>query len=71
MKISLFEEMQLVEADGIDFFSLVVNPKVNPFPAEHIIASFTKNEFTKDTAYPRASYKFWKVIEGRKVYMVL
>ena len=71
MNLSLAEEMELIEADGIDFFTWLPNSMGNIYPIEHIIASFTKEEFTKETAYPKARYKFWKIFNGKKVYMVL
>lgn len=71
MELSLFEEMELIEADGIDFFRWNPNPNGNIYPIEELVASFTKREFTKDTAYPRTNYKFWKIFDGRKVYMIL
>ena len=71
MDLSLLEEMELVEADGIDFIRLMVNPRESIQPFNKIIASFTKEEFSKGVSYPRASYKLWKMVDGKKVYMVL
>lgn len=59
-------KMEEVEADGIDFIPFGF--KNEKFPK--VIASYTKEELkTKDTL-PRTGYKFWKLINGKKIYIV-
>lgn len=54
-------------AEGIDFMSCVDRPE-----NAEIYASYKKEDFLilDDYAYPRSLYLFWKIIFGKKVYMI-
>ena len=62
-----FYEEKLVElkADGIDFLSFRSDKH---FP--EIICSYTKEELKNVSMFPRTNYKYWKLINGKKVYII-
>ena len=61
---TLHEKMARLEADGIDFVSISANMN-----NATIYASYTKAEFDNVVCYPRSNYRFWKLINGHRVYI--
>ena len=57
--------MEELEDDGIDFMPIFFQGK---FPK--IIVSYTKEEIKNVTAFPRTNYKFYKLVDGKKVYII-
>lgn len=63
----ILEEMKQLDADGVDFFLL--KDVVNSTKISAPVASYTKEQCEKGgIAYPRTPKKFWKTINGKKVY---
>jgi hypothetical protein len=58
------KEMEENKADGIDFIAF---GPAKPFP--NILASYTKEKLETITATPRAGYKYWKMVNGKKEYI--
>lgn len=58
------QEMEERKADGIDFIAF---GPAKPFP--NILASYTKEEMVNVTATPRAGYKYWRMVNGKKEYI--
>jgi hypothetical protein len=58
------EAMERLGADGIDFVPIFSKSEVCT-----IYASYTKEQFATVTLYPRSAYRFWKMIDGKKVYI--
>ena len=56
--------MNELEADGIDFMPI----SFEKFPP--IIASYTKEEFKNVKAVPKTNYKYWKLVNNKKVYII-
>lgn len=54
-------------ADGVDFVSWPQDPS-----SGEIYASYTKEDFLmlEDYNYPRSAYVFWKMIFGKKCYLM-
>lgn len=64
MKIEeILEEMESLEADGVDFFSSHFDEK------ENNAKSYTKEELEKLQPSPGYLRKYWKNIDGQKVYI--
>ena len=62
----ILEEMTKYDADGVDFTSLVSDGPLGP----EVFASFTREAWIAyDRCYPRATRRYWKMIDGRKVYV--
>ena len=52
-------------ADGVDFVPFIAKP----WDIKTIYDSKTKEEILAGTAYPRSNYFFWKLVNGKKVYI--
>ena len=62
----ILEEMNKYDADGVDFNSSFSDGPLGPT----VYASFTREEWLAyDRCYPRATRRYWKMIDGRKVYV--
>lgn len=59
-----FDKMNELEADGIDFMPIWYEGVIPP-----IIASYTKEEFENIKAVPKTNYQYWKMVDGKKVYI--
>ena len=60
----ILEEMDKANADGVDFVP-IMSPELLP----HIIESYTKEEWINGVScYPKSGRKYWKLINGQKVY---
>lgn len=59
------QKMNELNADGIDFIDFLDFVNNNP----SIIVSYSKNEFEKEKYIPKTCYKYWKLIDGKKVYI--
>ena len=53
-------------ADGVDFVPLIAKP----WDVKTIYDSRTKKEMLAGVAYPRSNYFFWKIVNGKKQYIV-
>lgn len=63
----ILEEMEECEADGVDFVPISTNPF---FASEHIICSYSKEEWKKGQFYPKSGRLYWKIINSRKFYLI-
>lgn len=59
------EKMKELNADGIDFMPTSFLENV----VEEIIASYTKEQFIDVNCIPKTNYKYWKIQDGKKVYL--
>ena len=65
---TIAEEMERLNADGVDFVPIGFNPmNASDFK---IYESYTKQEFIACKGYPKSPYIFWKMINGRKTYLI-
>lgn len=64
-----YEEMVNLGADGIDFFSFTPVFAQNSLGNYKIIKSYTKEQFEFIKIIPKTLYRFWKIIDGKKVYL--
>lgn len=62
------ERFEKLNADGIDFVPVDFNPYTDM--KVRIIHSYNKEEMLNGAIYPRSSYLFWKMIDGKKYYLV-
>lgn len=58
------DKMNEIEADGIDFMPTCFGEGV-----PQIISSYTKEEFKGVNTIPKTNYKFWKLVDSKKVYI--
>lgn len=59
------EKMNELGADGVDFHACFAKP-----PHCSIYQSNTKEDFeNSNIGTPRSGYTFWKIIEGKKIYI--
>lgn len=63
MKNLILEEMDRYDADGVDFVPIFDLSKIPP-----IICSYTREELKNLKVYPKSDRKYWKMINGKKVY---
>ena len=61
----ILEEMNKVGADGVDFVPIWFDKKLSP----PIICSYTKEEWKDVKAYPKSNRMYWKMIDGKKIYI--
>lgn len=62
----IYFEMEKLQADGVDFLPIWFD-KTRPAP---IISSFSKEEWLKETGYPKTARRYWKLDnQGNKVYL--
>lgn len=64
MSNSLYDKMIELDADGIDFMPIFIQQDKAP-----ILKSYTREEFKNVRAYPKSNYRYWKKIDGKKVYL--
>lgn len=62
-----YEEMIRLNADGIDFYSL--SNSLHNWSKFPYIASYTKEQFEYIRVIPKTPYRFWKMINGKKIYL--
>ena len=58
------DKMDELNADGIDFIPILFGEGV-----PSIIASYNKEEFKSVDGIPKTNYKYWKMIDGKKMYI--
>lgn len=63
----ILEEMEKLEADGVDFVPILINPLE---ASQNIHCSYSKEEWKQVKAYPKSGRLYWKVINGRKFYLI-
>lgn len=61
----ILEEMNNMDADGVDFVPIWFDKKLPP----PIICSYTKEEWKDIKAYPKSNRIYWKIINGEKIYI--
>lgn len=59
------EKMIELSADGVDFIE--IGEIFKPFPC--VYKSYTKEEFENENIIPKTGYRYWKIINGEKVYV--
>lgn len=60
----ILEEMNRCGADGVDFV-----PVISFGDVSQIYCSYTKEEWMSGNKYyPKSGRKYWKIVNGRKVY---
>ena len=60
----ILEEMNELEADGVDFVPIWYSEEFPP-----IICSYTKEEWKSVQAYPKSGKMYWKMVDGKKEYI--
>lgn len=60
----ILEEMNKVDADGVDFIPAFYNGDIPP-----IICSYTKEELQHTNYFPKAARRYWKMINSEKRYI--
>ena len=60
----LIDEMDSVEADGVDFVPVFYDMKIAP-----IICSYTRKEVEDLDYYPKSGRRYWKIVNGNKEYI--
>lgn len=65
----LLEAAQKCEADGIDFIPISEALFQRDYMRMEVCASYTMEEFKTAKCFPKTPYLFWKMIDGRKVYI--
>ena len=63
---TLYQIMEEKEADGISFYQMFLSPENFQ---NNVICSFTKEQFKNQPGYPKSNYVFWKIINGKKVFL--
>jgi hypothetical protein len=62
----ILEEMNKYDADGVDFTSLLSDGPLGPT----VFESFAREEWlASDRRCPRMARRYWKMADGRKVYV--
>ena len=61
----VLDEMDKVDADGVDFVPIWFDIRFPP----PIICSYTKEECKDVKAYPKSKRMYWKMIDGKKIYI--
>lgn len=56
--------MNELNADGTDFIPTLFNEGI-----PSIIASYNKEEFKQVKTIPKTNYKYWKMFNGKKIYI--
>ena len=59
------EKMKELNADGIDFVPICFSKN----DKEEIIVSYTKEQFMNVTCIPKTNYRYWRIKDGKKVYL--
>lgn len=60
----ILEEMNKVNADGVDFVP-IMSPKLAP----PVIVSYTKEEWIYGVSYyPKSDRRYWRIVDGKKIY---
>ena len=60
----IITRMEELKADGIDFMSIKFGDEI-----PSIFCSYTKEEFRDIKIIPKANYKYWKIVNGKKIYL--
>lgn len=63
----ILEEMEKLEADGVDFVPIMTNP-YDAF--KNVLCSYSKEEWKEVRGYPKSGRLYWKIINGRKFYLI-
>lgn len=67
MEDFILSEMERLNADGVDFVPLFT--KINNII--QIYESYTKEEWiSSDKSYPKTQRLYWKMINGKKEYII-
>lgn len=64
MKDFLIQQIENLQADGIDFVSIQLDDE-----PQTIYCSYTYDELKKENIFPKSDYKFYKIINGEKKYI--
>lgn len=59
-----WDKMIELNADGIDFMPIWFGDGLPP-----IIESYTRKEFKNVQGIPKTNYRYWKLVDGQKVYI--
>lgn len=64
-----YDRLIMLGADGIDFISFGDAISHTPFPT--VLATITKQDFENNSVsyILKTGYLFWKLIDGKKVYI--
>ena len=62
-------KMRVLNADGVDFHPIMQKREIGT-PHMKVFASYTKDEFVNVKYIPKSCYTFWKMVDGRKEYML-
>lgn len=57
--------MDEVNADGVDFVPIWFDKKILP----PIICSYIREEWQYVQVYPKSNRMYWKMVDGKKVYV--
>lgn len=71
MKDYILEEINSIDADGVDFITMTDAYFKKQFNLCQIICSYTKEQWVKnDCKYiPKTPRLYWKMIDGNKAYL--
>ena len=64
MKETILKQMDEFKADGVDFVSFGFEGNI-----PQIYCSYTRKEFDNIGIIPKSNYRFWKMINGTKIYI--
>lgn len=59
-----WDKMIELDADGIDFMPIWFGGGLPP-----ILKSYTRREFQNVQVIPKTNYRYWKLVDGQKVYI--
>lgn len=62
----ILEEMIKLNADGVDFVSIVSDNPLGP----EVYCSYSREKWiASDRSYPKTGRRYWNMIDGKKVYI--
>ena len=62
----ILKEMNKYKADGVDFVSIISNTALGP----EVLYSYSKKEWlATNRCYPKVGRRYWKMIDGVKIYI--
>lgn len=62
----IVEEMDKLDADGVDFYPICFEREES---IKRVFLSKTRQQMIEEPTYPKSARLYWKMIEGRKVYL--
>ena len=63
----ILEEMDYYGADGVDFVPILTSPYDT---MGKVIYSWSRDEVEKNRFYPKSGRLYWKIVNGRKFYLI-